>query len=216
MESKMKLKLTLLVSTSMLFLVGCSTNPFATQAQIFNEQFNSAVVDSKKCYESVASNPDVVLTYEQIIVKGLNAPNRSELLATDKKLNEQQRVAFLNYMKIDNTCFDGVMEKVRGNPYANLLQSSETLSAINDSNLVTGKITIAEANAKRLEILQKFLTDITLLREQLKTQHLQEQMSDGFAAQNAINNMNTATKIQQNQMTQQLLQQQNQNRFLGR
>jgi len=207
MNDKTNSKLILLLLGSALVLASCSGNPFASQARIFNDQFRSALVQSKQCDEVNANNPDVLLTYEQIMVKGMNASNRSELLASDKKLNEQQKIAYQNYLKIDDVCFKGAMEKLKNNPYANLLASAETLSAINDSNLLTGKITIGEANAKKLEITQKLITDITLLRQQLNNQDLQEQLSGSIAAQESINNMNTANQIRQNQMTQQILQQ---------
>lgn len=216
MQGKVIMKFILLASTTLLLLAGCSNHPFATQARIFNDQFKSALVYSKQCDEANANNPDVLFTYEQIMVSGMNAPNRSVLLASDSKLNEQQKVAYQSFLKMDDICFKGAMDKLKNNPYANLLSSAEALSAINDSNLLTGKITIGEANAKKLEILQKLLTDITLLRQQLNNQDLQEQLSGSIAARGAINQMNTATQIRQNQMTQQLMQQQNQNRFLGR
>lgn len=206
----------LLFATSLLLLAGCTGNPFATQARIYNDQFRSALLHSKQCEEGNADNPDVVLTYEQIMVKGMNPPNRSALLASDKKLNDQQKLAYQNFLKLDDICFEGAMEKIKNNPYANLLRSAEAMSAINDSNLLNSRITIGEANAKKLEITQKLITDLTLLKQQLNNQDLQEQVAGSVAAQNAINNMNTSNQIRQNQMTQQLLQQQNQNRFLGR
>ena len=200
-------KLVLLYLFISFSLVGCNGNPFATQARVFNDQFRNALILSKQCDEANANNPDVVLTYEQIMVKGMNSPNRSELLASDKKLSEQQKVAYQNYLKLDDVCFKVAMDKLKNNPYANLLRSAEALSAINDSNLLNGKISIGEANAKKIEITQKLVTDITLLRQQLNNQDLQEQLSGNIAAQDAINQMNTATQIRQNQMTQQILQQ---------
>jgi hypothetical protein len=208
--------ISLLLLLCSFLMIGCSSNPFASQARIYNDQFRSALLHSKQCEEDNASNPDVVLTYEQIMVKGMNPPNRSALLASDKKLNDQQKLAYQSFLKLDDICFESAMEKVKNNPYGNLLRSAEAMSAVNDSNLLNGKISIGEANAKKLEITQKLITDLTLLKQQLNNQDLQEQVAGSVAAQNAINNMNTATQIRQNQMTQQLLQQQNQNRFLGR
>ena len=207
MKIKFNVKLNYLIATLLLSVVGCSGNPFASQARIFNEQLNSALLHSKNCEERNASNPDVVITYEQIIVKGLNPSNRSALLASDKKLNEQQKIAFENYLKLDGICFEGVVEKIKNSPYENLIQSSEALLAVNDSNLLNGKITIGEANARKIEVTQKLISDMTLVKQQLQTQYIQEQNSYSAASQRAINDMNTATKIRQSQTTQQLLQQ---------
>lgn len=207
MSRKLNLKTILLILTSILLLVGCSGNPFATQARIYNDQFRSALLHSKQCEEGNANNADVVLTYEQIMIKSMNAPNRSTLLASDQKLNEQQKLAYQNFLKLDEICFESGMKMIQNNPYSNLLRSAEAVSAINDSNLLNGRVTIGEANAKKLEITQKLITDLTLLKQQLNNQDLQEQLSGSIAAQESINNMNTANQIRQNQMTQQILQQ---------
>lgn len=196
----------------LLLFSGCAT----TVASRYNNQLNQAIAYSKKCSEDVSQNPDVILTYEQIIVKGFSAPNRAELLASDKKLSDAQKIAFQNFLKLSSTCDRGALELLKGSPYAGLTEGSEAISAIVDSNLLTGKISIGEANAKRLEIMQKFLSDITLLKQQLHVQDLQEAATANAASQDAITRMNTATQIRQSQMTQQILQQQNQNRFLGR
>jgi len=205
-----------------MLLIGCSTQPFVSQAQIkhqsTNNQLKSALDYLKECSDANASNPDVILTYEQIIVKGLNPANRSVLLTTNKKLNAEQKNAFQSYQKIDEVCFAGVMAKLEGSPYATLFQGADALSAVNDANLLNGNITISDANAKKIEIIQKFLIDLTSLQQQLTTQFQQahntevvvrsnNQAVSSVAAQNAINNLNTATQIRQSQTTQQLLQQ---------
>lgn len=205
-----------------LLLIGCSTQPFVSQAQIkqqtVNKQLKGAMDYIKECEDANANNPDVILTYEQITVKGLNPANRSVLLTTNKKLNVEQKNAFQNYLKMDEVCFAGVMAKLEGSPYLTLFQGADALSAVNDANLLNGNITIADANAKKIEIVQKFLSDLTTLQQQLATQFQQahntevvvrsnNQAVSSVAAQNEINNMNTATQIRQSQTTQQLLQQ---------
>ena len=205
-----------------LALAGCASKPFVSQAQVkqqaVNNQFKSAISYIKECEEANANHPDVILTYEQVTVKGLNPPNRSALLTTNKKLNAEQRIAFQNYIKMDDVCFAGVMAKLEGSPYVTLFQGTEALSAVNDANLLNGNITIAEANARKIEIVQKFLSDLNALQQQLSAQFQQahnteaiirsnRQVADDVAAQNAINSMNTATQIRQSQTTQQLLQQ---------
>lgn len=205
-----------------LVLLGCTTQPFISQAQIkqqsVNNQLKSAIDYIKECGETNASNPDVILTYEQITVKGLNPTNRSVLLTTNTKLNAEQKAAFQSYLKMDEACFTGVMAKLEGSPYATLFQGADALSAVNDASLLNGNITISDANAKKIEIIQKFLSDLTTLQQQLTAQFQQahntevvvrsnNQAVSSVAAQNAINSMNTATQIRQSQTTQQLLQQ---------
>lgn len=222
MGSTSNLKRLLALLIVAIALAGCASKPFVSQAQIkhqaINNQFKGAIAFIKECEEANASDPDVVLSHEQITVKGLNPPNRSVLLTTTKKLNAEQRAAFHHYTKMDDACFAGVMAKLEGSPYATLFQGAEALSAVNDANLLNGDITIAEANAKKIEIIQKFLSDLTALQQQLTAQFQQahntevivrsnKQVADDVAAQNAINSMNTATQIRQNQTTQQLLQQ---------
>lgn len=203
-------------------LVACSTKPFVTQAQIKHQavfgQLNSAIAYAKECDSNIASNPDVVFSYEQITLKGMNPPNRAELLGVDKKLSSKQKVAYQNYLKLDNECTAGVIAKLDGSPFLTLFQGADALVAINDSNLLNEKVTIGEGNAKKLEIMQKFYSDLSALQQQLNSQFLQahnteitvesnKQAVSGVAAQNAINQMNTATQIRQSQTTQQLLQQ---------
>jgi polyribonucleotide nucleotidyltransferase len=119
---------------------------------------------------------------------------------------------------MDEACFIGVMARLEGSPYATLFQGADALSAVNDASLLNGNITIADANAKKIEIVQKFLNDLTTLQQQLTAQFQQahntevvvrsnNQAVSSVAAQNAINSMNTATQIRQSQTTQQLLQQ---------
>lgn len=210
-------------------LTACSTQPFVSQAQIkqqaINDQLKDALAYGKECSESNADNPDVVLSYEQITVKGLNPPNRSELLASNKKLTAKQKQAYKNYLKLDSTCFSGVIAKLDGSPFLTLFQSTEALEAVNDANLLSGKITIGDANARKIEIIQKAKGDLSALQLQLNTQFQQNHnaeivvqsnknaaaaaiaSSGNNAAQNAINNMNTRTQIIQNNTTQQILQQ---------
>lgn len=214
------------MSGSVLIAVGCTTEPFVSQAQVkqkaINEQLRDAITYGKECGDRNAENPDVVLSYEQITVKGLNPPNRSELLASNKKLTAKQKVAYQHYLKLDNECFAGVMAKLDGSPFATLFQSAEALEAVNDANLLSGKITIGDANAKKIEIIQKAKSDINALQVQLASQFQQAHnaevvvqsnkqaaaQSAGYnAAQNSINSMNTRTQIIQNQTTQQILQQ---------
>ena len=156
MRNHFKPKCAVALITLSAILGGCSSNPFTSQARVFNEQLNNAVAYSKKCTESNANNPDVIQTYEQIMVKGLNPPNRSELLASDKKLYDQQRVAFQNYLKLDGVCNDGTMAALQGSPYANLLQSSEAISAVNDSNLLNGKSPSAKRTQRKLTSLRSY------------------------------------------------------------
>jgi hypothetical protein len=205
-----------------LVLLGCTTQPFISQAQIkqqsVNNQLKGAIDYIKECEDANASNPDVINTYEQITVKGLNPANRSVLLTTNKKLNAEQKAAFQSYLKMDEACFNGVMVRLEGSPYATLFQGADALSAVNDASLLNGTITIADANAKKIEIVQRFLSDLTTLQQQLTAEFQQahntevvirsnNQAVSSVAAQNAINSMNTATQIRQSQTTQQLLQQ---------
>lgn len=205
-----------------LVLLGCTTQPFISKAQIkqqsVNNQLKSAIDYIKECEDENASNPDVIITYEQITVKGINPANRSELLTTNKKLNAEQKTAFQSYLQMNKACFTGVMARLEGSPYATLFQGADALSAVNDSSLLNGTITIADANAKKIEIVQKFISDLTTLQQQLTAQFQQahntevvvrsnNQAVSSVAAQNAINSMNTATQIRQSQTTQQLLQQ---------
>ena len=207
----MNFKSTLPSVIFLLLLTACSSSQLISQPKIYNEQLKKALAFSKSCDESNDSNPDVALTYSQIIVKGLNPANRSELLATNKTLSDLQKTAYQNYLQLDNACVQGAIALVKDSPFENLMLSADAMSAVNDSNLLSGKITISEANAKKLEIAQKFLADVTLLKQQFDNQIVLRQTSgqtSGYSAsQDAINRMNTATQIRQNQMTQQLLQQ---------
>ena len=223
-----KILVLLLVANGL--LSGCATKPYVSQAQLkaraIDDQFKSTVAYGEECEARNKDNPDVVLSYEQITVKGLNPPNRTELLASNKKINAKQKSAYQNYLKLDNECLLGAMDRLKGSPYATIFASTEVALAINDSNLLNEKITIGEANAKKLEIVSKFVSDLSTLNQQLKTQLSQahstelviksnNDAAEAAAWQSAINNMNTATMIRQNQTTQQLLQQ-NQYKPYGR
>lgn len=216
----------ILISLGLALLAGCSTKPFVSQAQIkqqaINNQLSDAIAYGKECSGKNNENPDVVLSYDQITVKGLNPSNRSELLASNKKLNSKQREAYKNYLKLEKECFSGFMAKLEGSPFASLFENAEALEAINDSNLLNGRITIGEANAKKIEIIQKAKGDLSTLQLQLNTQFQQSHNAEivvqsnknaaaaaagNNAAQSAINNMNTRTQIIQNNTTQQILQQ---------
>lgn len=219
----------LAITLTPLLIVSCATQSFVSQAQIkqqaINKQLSDAIAYGKECSDSNAGDPDVVLSYEQITVKGLNPQNRSELLASNKKLTAKQKQAYKNYLKLDSACFAGVIAKLDGSPFSTLFQSAEALEAVNDANLLSGKVTIGEANAKKIEIIQKAKADLSALQLQLNSQFQQDHNAEAVvqsnknaaaaaiassgnnAVQTAINNMNTRTQIIQNQTTQQLLQQ---------
>jgi hypothetical protein len=143
-----------------LVLLGCTTQPFISKAQIkqqsVNNQLKGAIDYIKECEDANASNHDVIITYEQITVKGLNPANRSELLTTNKKLNAEQKAAFQSYLQMNEACFTGVMARLEGSPYATLFQGADALSAVNDASLLNGNITIADANAKKLKLFKGF------------------------------------------------------------
>jgi hypothetical protein len=204
------------------FIASCTTKPYISKAQAeqqaLNAKFSGAIAYWNECGEKNADNPDVVLSYEQITLKGLNPENRSELLASNKKLNAKQKSAYQNFVKLGDECFAGIMTRLQGTPYTSLLQGTEAVFAVNDSNLINQKITIGEGNAKKLELWNKFLTDLSTLQQQLAIQFGQahnaevtikagNEAVEATIYQGAITRMNINTQIQQNQMSQQLLNQ---------
>lgn len=212
----------LLLAILTFIITGCAGTQYFSKAQIqlhaLNEQFNGAIAYAKECEAAYAKNPDVVLSYEQVTLNGLNPSNRSELLASNKKLNAKQKKAYQLFLKLESDCFVGAMAKLKGSPYASLFESTDALIAINDANLLTEKVTIGEASSRKLEILSKFHSDLSTLQHQVSTQYMQahnaevtelagKRVESAIAWQGVINNMNTATLIRQNQMNQQLLQQ---------
>lgn len=182
----MKLKYLLLVA--LLALTACAKKPYVSQAQqeekAIIDQYVGGLTYAKECLDKEDGNPDFILVYEQVTLKGGNPQNRTQLLASNKKLNSKQRAAFQNYLKITDACTRGVMSRLQGSPFYNLFQSTDSQLGINDANLLSDKINIGQANVRKLEIIQKFLADNTALQQQISARFSQAHGAELAAEEN--------------------------------
>ena len=151
-------------------LTACVTKPDAPQIQVgqqsLSDQLNIAVAYSTECLDKYNNHPDFLLTYQEIYLQGTNPPNKIELLTSNKRLNSKQKKAFQNYIKLTGACTEGVMSRIQGSPLFSLFQRTDALLDVNESSLLADKITIGEANARKLDITQKFYSDISSLQRQ--------------------------------------------------
>lgn len=160
--------------TGLIFLSACATKSNDTQIRIkeqsLSDQLNKAVSYSDQCLSKYDNNPDFLLTYREISLKGENPPNKQALLSSNKKLNATQKKALQNYIKLSAECTQGVLSLVKGSQFFDLFDKTEaSLDALN-SGLLDEKMTIGEANYKQLEITKKFYGDISVLLKQSKGQ----------------------------------------------
>ncbi|QWD06936.1 hypothetical protein G6719_06685 [Polynucleobacter paneuropaeus] len=163
-------KLKYLLVTGLLVLGACATQTNISQPRVIeksiSDQISSAVAYSDECLSKYDNNPDFLLTYQEIYLKGENPPNKNLLLSSNKKLNAKQKKAFQNYTKLTDECTQGLMSRVKGAPFFNLFESTDALLGVNESNLLDEKITIGEANNKKLEISRSFSNSLSTLLKQ--------------------------------------------------
>jgi hypothetical protein len=169
-------------------LTGCANKPFVSQSQIQERaiinQYNDALAFAKECIDKYKDNPDFVTTYEEISVRGLNASNRTELMSSNKKLSTNQKRAFQNFIKLRDECSQGVLSRLNGSPFYSLFQSKDTSQGITEASLLSDKITIGEANVRKVETIQKMLNDIAVLQQQLSAQFAQSHGAEAAADAN--------------------------------
>jgi hypothetical protein len=168
------LQIKYLLVVGLLFLSACVTKPNVPQTQIkeqsLSDQLNKAVAYSDQCLSKYDNNPDFLLTYQEISLRGENPPNKQALLSSNKKLNAKQKRALQNYIKLSAECTQGVLSLVKGSQFFDLFAKTEaSLDALN-SGLLEEKMTIGEANYKQLEITRKFYEDVSALLKQSRAQ----------------------------------------------
>lgn len=219
------MKLISVLIIGLLLITGCAKKPFVSQAQIQEkaivDQYTGAFAYAKECLGKYDNNPDFLLSYEQITLKGMNPPNRLELLSSNKKLNAKQKAAYQNYTKLTDECSRGVISRMQGSPFYGLFQALDSSLGINDANLLSEKITIGQANTRKLEIMQKFTADNSALQQKVSAYFAQAHGAEATAdanqraamaaafmggMQSMSNSYNNTAQFYQNQ-NQQLIQQ---------
>jgi hypothetical protein len=162
------------LAAGLLVLGACASKNNVTEPPVKGQSLtgllNSAVAYSDQCLSKYDNNPDFLLNYQEISLKGENPPNKQALLTSNKKLNAKQKRALKNYMKLSEECTQGALNLVKGSPLFDLFEKTEASLDTLNLNLLDEKMTIGEANHKQLEITKKFYGDISTLLKQSQGQ----------------------------------------------
>lgn len=182
------IKLISLLLFGTISLVGCANKPFVSQAQLQERaiisQYNDALAFANECSDKYKNNADFLTTHAEISVKGLNPPNKIELMSSNKKLTNNQKKVFQSFIKLRDECSQGVLSRLNGSPFYGLFQSRDTSLGIIEAGLISDQISIGEFNIKKIELTQKLLNDVASLQQQLSSQFAQSHAAEAAAESN--------------------------------
>jgi len=141
-------------------LVGCETNrPIPTQAQAENDRLSRQVASAREaeklCVDEMEKEPDYKRTYDEIIYKRNDSPNKFDLMTNKNRLNEEQVEVLKRFVRISVKCREVSIAALSGTPYAAV--QTKIFSAFDAMylKLMKGEITIGEANERRAEAIMQ-------------------------------------------------------------
>jgi len=148
----------------LLTLVGCETNrPIPTQAQNEDDRLSQQVVSAraaeKACADEMEKDQDYKRTYEEILYKRNDSPNKFDLMTNKYKLSEDQVDVLKRFIRLNVKCREVGIEALRGSPYLSVTLKIYNAFDATYLKLLKGEITIGEANERRAEAIMQAQAD---------------------------------------------------------
>ena len=152
-------------------LVACSSNPSVlnTEAKPQSEYIKKISQTQTKlieCAEETKGDRSISIVSKEIMFSKLNSENRAQLLASNLKLNEQQKLALSRAIEIHQHC----------RVIANEFPSAQLTAVYQDTyrqldfiyqQLLHNEITIGQANQLKLEQITKAQKDWNIAEQAL-------------------------------------------------
>lgn len=162
-------------------------------------QYASAQQAILKCYGDAANTPDGRIVGSEVLYLKFDDPIRYQLASIKKTINSRQKTALNGYIATELQCRKVAFNSTKGLPhekaYANSFIAMDQLYV----GLLSGSMTIGEANVRKMEIQNVFVADLRSAGETV-TKNLQAMRNAEFEREKqAILLMQNQQLINQNQ-----------------
>lgn len=192
-----------------LLVTGCQNmgGSRQTQAQITSDaiwqRMNTGAAETTKCSDQVDLTPAGQKVTNEILFYKSDDPKRFELSASKAKINKSQKLALNEYLVGITKCRKYVLDATTGLPqHAVLVAQYSRIDQIY-VGLLSGELTIGEANKKKISSNAEFQTAMTSanneVQQNLSNAHNQEMSQRQRNAAMLLNYMQGQQVINQNQ-----------------
>lgn len=199
---------------------GNVTNAQAQSDQL-TKKLDTAFSSWKKCNEELAQSPSGQQVTKAMLVLSMDQANKYDLYSSKSKLNEQQRKLLSGFLADQSKCRKILSDGVSGTPYASILAKRYSELDSVYVQLLSGKISIGEANLSREQVFIKSNQELAQadksLGDSFKASHEAEiskdnearsRLADAYRANEQANQQQQIIN-QQNYLIQQQIMRQN-------
>jgi hypothetical protein len=188
----------------------------ATAAQAQSNQLSSKMKfgfeNSGICYKQLEASEIGEPVTKSILVMSDGQSNKYDLLSSKAKLNDSQKKALKSFLASASNCRKILSDAASGTPYAAPLAKRDAETDLIYTKLLTGQMTVGEANLARDQLRAKSRDEIMALGKSLDAQFNNSHNSE--VAQDDENRRRLAEAYRANQQAQQQQQIINQNQQL--
>jgi hypothetical protein len=173
------LKLALLCAP-LSILVGCNQMrpqqsyapaPVAPQQNTAAEQVKQGLQAASECTKKNRATPNGKIVESSVLILTDTQANKFDLLSSKAKLNEAQKKAFKQYLSEGIACRNLFLDAYRGLPDQPIIRKDYAFRDGLYTKLLTGQITVGDANSAINENRPKYTEEIRVAKEQyLKAQ----------------------------------------------
>lgn len=152
-----------------LTLAGCAQRQ-NQQSQYYSQQMSLAQANRNQlantvknaneavesCTNSLQDDPATKIVYDQIIIRRIDSPNKLQLLSSQAKLNQSQIAALTKAWQLGQNCRQIHIDRL--SDYPTIAKTRKDYYSDMDivyANLLSKKITIGEANLKKVELMNR-------------------------------------------------------------
>ena len=229
-EVLMKLFALLTIVAIVLTLSGCvppggqraqyPNAPAKTQAQIERdrifEQFKYAFEQASKCAtELLERNEEARVMSQQILYVSDTSPYKLELMASTKKISPAQREIIKRVYPEMMKCRQANMKNLAGSPFYPAIADSNNRGDGIFLKLLSGEMTIGEANKLRANGVEQVRQDITRIQNNLNTNYQAAHNREAADRQQNTQRMHEYLMQQQRIQSQEQMQRSQQNILLN-
>lgn len=196
------LKKLLILVALVIFVASCANND--TSANQYSLKLNtllSEVMNKRQgCFKAAEELPEAKYVRSNLIYNESDAPNKFELLGSTKKVSQEDIKMLSAFLLKRQPCYGDSLKSLQAiyPPFANiqasLMQKSDSIYA----RLISGQITIGEANQAIQEGLsaykKEWSAETVALNNRIQNDHnaeLQNRYARTMIYQNMINNLGT-------------------------
>ncbi len=192
------------------------TAPAKSQAQIERDkifqQFKYASEQSAKCSNDlIASNDDVKKLSQELIYMSETSPYKLELMASKKKITASQKALFNRVYPEMMKCREANLKNLAGSPFYSVIADLNNRTDGNYLKLLSGEITIGDANQAKAKSIEQLRNDITTVQNNLNSNFQAAHNREAADRQQNTQRMHEYLMQQERIQAQQQLQRSQQN-----